>query len=152
MEGILETLTLLILVRLLNLSVPPVVKPWCVLTFHELDELHRIFACTAALPHRGVSASADGIHMVQDILMDVHDLPGLTRSRVCLEDTLARFLRRCQRQQLHTLENTRMFLVSRASRLQRSPDDVNDQAFSSLDLHGLHWMICGLAEMHECFD
>ena len=142
-------MTLIILLKLLlHVSPPPVILPWFSLTISDLDDLHYVFSITHGRSWDGLTAAVDGVYRVQEILIRAHDLNSLNRYIQCLRDAWLRAVRRSTVDQSQAAQ-ARGFLASRYSRLQRDPERIAGEIWSSLRLHSLHWIMCEVAEMHE---
>ena len=147
MEFVLESLTLIILLKLLHVSPPPVLLPWFSLTISNLDDLHYVFSITHGRSCDGLTAAVDGVYRVQEILIRAHDLNSLNRYIQCLRDAWLRAVRRSTVDQSQEAQ-ARAFLASRYSRLQGNPERIAGEIWSSLRLHSLHWIMCEVVEMH----
>ena len=79
-----QDLSLLLLLRLARISLPPVLAEWRHESIYVVDELHEIFAQETVDPNE--------VHF-RTILRSSHDFLALRRSRPCMLDAWKRFCR-----------------------------------------------------------
>ena len=91
-----ECLSLLILLRIVGASIPPLVPfQWVSQNISCLDELHEIFSSDAS--HDASLA------VLRDILWEFHDVSELCKTLVVLREAWVRYLRRCVTLPSHVL-------------------------------------------------